>query len=514
MGFDLASAKAVAQSGGGFDLASAKPVQSPSANLAEGEGLLRQFAHGASFGWDDELAGAASALTGGDYQSAKDAYARERDAYRAENPKSSFAANMAGGVMMAGGVGGKAAGALKGAPIAGKAAQALATMSKPAQAATIGGAAGAAQGLAQGAGDAESGHRLEGAAKGAAIGAAAGAVLSPLVLAGGRLIGSMASGGAKSTAPSAAALKAAASGKYDEARALGLQITPDAVQSASARMRQALDDAGYRDYLAPKVYRAIGELDQAGEGQAATLADLEGVRRLLGKAGGDIAERDAARQAIQGLDDFAHGLTPAYVLAGDATQAGALLNEARGNYAAAMRLGRVAGATEKAERQAASAGSGGNIDNATRQQFKAILNNPKAARGFSPDELAQMEAIVRGTPAGNVARLFGKLAPTGVVSGALSSGAGLAAGGPVGAVVAPAVGIAAKKMGDASTRRQVAKLAEMVANRSPLAEASAPSANLRANLLSPTEAAIAAITAQQGGSRLAPLASRNRSRTR
>ena len=479
------------------------PKPSPSANLLPGEGALRQFAHGASFGFDDELAGAVSALTGGDYQSAKDAYARERDAYKVENPKTSFALNLAGGAAMGGGL---AAGAAKTA-LGARAAQAAATLSKPAQLAAVGGATGAAQGALQGAGDAEEGHRLEGALKGGAIGAAAGAVLSPIALAGAKLARTLTGAAEQNAAPTAAALKSAASDAYDAAHGLGLQLAPQSLQGAASSIRKTLESAGYRDYLAPKVYRALGELDAAGGNQSATLADLEGVRRLLGKAGGDLAEKDAARQAIQGLDEFAHTLTPADVVAGDAAQANALLGEARGNYAAAMRLGRVSTAVEKADRQAAAAGSGANIDNATRQQFKAILNSPKLSRGFSPEELGQMEQIVRGTFVGNAGRLLGKLAPTGIVSGALSSGAGLAAGGVPGAVGLPLIGYLGKFVGDASTRAQVGKLASLVASRSPVGEAQAAARGPLANLLPASEATLAALLGREGGEAGASLAS-------
>ncbi len=55
-----------------------------------------------------------------------------------------------------------------------------------------------------------------------------------------------------------------------------------------------------------------------------------------------------------------------------------------------------------------------------------------------------MRAIV-GSPDQNALRLVGKLAPTGIVSGALSSGAGYQMGGPIGAVAIPATGFAARK---------------------------------------------------------------------
>jgi hypothetical protein len=159
------------------------------------------------------------------------------------------------------------------------------------------------------------------------------------------------------------------------------------------------------------------------------------------------------------------------ILSGDAKAAAAAWKEARGNYSTAMRLEDVAKAVLKAKRQADAAGSGGNIDNNTRQQFKSILNNENKMRGFTAEEKAQMESIVAGTTGGNAARLVGKAAPTGIVSGTLSGGAGFAAGGPVGAVLVPLAGYIGKKMGDRSTSNQVKVLEEMIRSRAPVAKA-------------------------------------------
>ena len=176
--------------------AEAAPKPSPSANLLPGEGALRQFAHGASFGFDAKLAGLVSAATGGDYQSARDAYEREADAYRVENPKTSFALNLAGGVASGTGIAstvGKLAAAGRAATAAGgvaapaeqaamNVAQTFASGPKWWQLAKIGGAAGAAQGV----GEAQDsvGDYAKGIGGGAAAGAVLGAVLPPVVGAG------------------------------------------------------------------------------------------------------------------------------------------------------------------------------------------------------------------------------------------------------------------------------------------------------------------------------------------
>lgn len=112
---------------------------------------------------------------------------------------------------------------------------------------------------------------------------------------------------------------------------------------------------------------------------------------------------------------------------------------------------------EKAELRAASTGSGGNADNATRQNLRRILEKE---RGLKPDEKAALETVVRGTTGQNALRLAGKLSP---------SGNGLmAALGVGGAMVNPALGalslggMGAKAAADAMTGKNVNKLVEIL----------------------------------------------------
>lgn len=119
-------------------------------------------------------------------------------------------------------------------------------------------------------------------------------------------------------------------------------------------------------------------------------------------------------------------------------------------------------ATTRAQRRAASTGSGGNEINATRQNVRALLDNPRKSRGFTAEERASMEEVVRGTPSGNVARSLSRFAPT---SGGLS--AMLNVGGAVAApsVALPIAGATelAKFYGERSTRRSVDNLVNLLA---------------------------------------------------
>lgn len=272
--------------------------------------------------------------------------------------------------------------------------------------------------------------------------------------------------------PTAAEIKGVAQQGYEQAKNMGVEIAPQSIQNSTRGLISNLAEKGIDAELAPKTFSILKKLENPPADSVATIANMESARRALGNAAKDFTnptEQLAAKRAQSHLDDYLEGLGSKDVLSGDAAGAAKILGEARGNYAAAKRSERVAEALTKADRQAASAGSGGNIDNATRQQLKSILNSPKKSAGYSADELAQMERVVEGTRTGNIARLIGKAAPTGVVSGGLSSGAGYAVGGPIGAIAVPTAGYLAKKIADKSTERQARILDEMIRSRAPMA---------------------------------------------
>ena len=118
---------------------------------------------------------------------------------------------------------------------------------------------------------------------------------------------------------------------------------------------------------------------------------------------------------------------------------------------------------ERAGLRAASTGSGGNIENATRQELRKILTSDRLRRGFSPDELAAIKDAVVGTKGQNALRLLGKLSPEGnglslilhLLGGTMSGGATipLAVGGMV-----------AKRGADAMARNSAQIAEAMIAN--------------------------------------------------
>jgi hypothetical protein len=331
--------------------------------------------------------------------------------------------------------------------------------------ALAGAKSGAIYGAIGGAGegtDAES--RATGAATGALLGGAVGAPLGAVLPAGK----------AATSVATSAELKAAAKAGFESAPVKELEVAPRAISEFGQGLRAKLNEAGIDENLAPKTFGVLSKVEAVpADAAAVTGANIQSLRRTFQMAAGspDKTERMAASKVIDAIDELIPNIAARDILSGDPKAAAQAWATARGNYAAAMRSDEIAKAVIKAQRQAESAGSGANIDNATRQNFKAILNNDKRSRGFNAEELAAMEQAVRGTTWGNFARLIGKAAPTGIVSGALSGGAGLAAGGPAGAILLPLAGLIGKKIGDRSTANQVAKLEELVRSRAPLSNA-------------------------------------------
>lgn len=307
-----------------------------------------------------------------------------------------------------------------------------------------------------------------------------------------RVASSLAPAVAASGPPTREALQTAATAGYDQARNLGVEIKPSSVSNLSGSIRSGLENEGIHGELAPKTHAILAKLATPPEGSVATISNLETVRRSLGHAAKDFqnpTEQLAASRAIEHLDGYLANLAQPDLLAGDAAGAAKVLTDARGNYAAAKRSERITDASETADLNAAAANSGQNIGNATRQRINSILKSDKLSRGYSPDELAQMEQVVRGTFTGNTARKLGNLlGGGGGLGAAVVGGIGGVATAPMGGwgAAAPLLGVALKGVEKSSVKRQTNALDEMVRSRSPLADALSADT---AMALTPTQAA-------------------------
>lgn len=405
--------------------------------------ILDPFVQGTTFGFADEMRGAVqgglAAAQGGDFGStynqvvdeSRNALDREREV----NPWGSVAAEVAGAIPT---------GMVAGGQLAGKGATLLGRVGTGA---LVGGAQGGVYGAGAANGDLE--DRAKGAAFGGATGAAIGGAI-PVVEQGFKAL-------------------------FGRVGAVMPEI--DDLYQNKNNAYAAVDKSGFRysaaqyDDLVNDIYRRVGAdnidpnrdgahklaismLDRLNNRSAPmSLGELDQLRQVIRRDvidAGSKPDMHFGELMLDAIDDF-------IAKAGGSEVIGA----ARSAHQTLRKSELLADAVEKAYLNASSSGSGGNIDNALRQQIKQILTNPSKARGFTAAELAAMKKIVEG--GGSVQgllRLVGKLSPSG--NGLMAAlGLGATAMNPTMAVPV-GVGLAAKGLADNATKGGVQALQRSV----------------------------------------------------
>jgi hypothetical protein len=307
--------------------------------------------------------------------------------------------------------------------------------------------------------------------------------------------------------------------KYNAAHGFGIEIDKKPVADLANDIISDLQNDGFRSINAPGAFSTINELKNP-VGANVTLGDFDSVRKALGKMGRGMGanaptERAAASRAISAMDDYLENLSPGDVNVNPqfAGRVSDMIKDARTDYGAGRRLQTINDLEEAAVDRAASTYAGGNVNNASRQNLRWIIDprHPERQRGFTDDEINAMRQVVRGTAFGNVTRYLGKLAPTGIVSGKLGIELGAAAGavygqqhgdpltgGLIGAVGLPVFGKINKVLGDRSTARGYADVKRMIGQRSTLGAAQTPPARIGFTGAAPAAALVQGFRGQQG----------------
>lgn len=413
--------------------------------------IVRLGANAMTLGLADRIASAAGGTT------LQEEQARSQQA--ADRAGSAGIAAQIGGTMLPAGVLAKGVGA------------AVPALAKAGGALGLAGRTGsmAAQGAALGATEAAIGEKDIG--DGALYGGIAGAL--------GNVAGEGISAGVRRVAgafnkapavPTRESLEALKNQAYAAADNAGVIYSPAAVDRLNQRVASELSKIGFDPALQPGATVALKRIQDL-TGQNVTLTGLDTVRKIAsnGFVPGNKSNNSAISKIIDAIDDVMENPAAADVLTGNGAAAGRVLTDARDYASRLAKLNKVEDAVSRADLRAASTGSGGNADNATRQNLRRILENP---RGFKADERAALDTAVRGTAGQNALRLAGKLSP---------SGNGLmAALGVGGAMVNPMIGVAslggmgAKALADRSTAANVQELARVIAAGGSRAATQAP----------------------------------------
>lgn len=273
-------------------------------------------------------------------------------------------------------------------------------------------------------------------------------------------------------APDIQALQATKSAAYKAVDDAGVQYAPAAVQKMVGDVAGELDKANISPLIHPKASAVLSKLqDLAHNGQPPTLTELDQMRQFVRRDLMDPKNSDGeqfmGRKIIDGIDQLVDGAKPADLISGDPQQAAQLIGAARRANTIYRKAESIQDAVASARLRAGSTGSGGNVENATRQ---AIRQQLEKMPGLTDDEQDAMRQIVLGTPAQNSARLAGKLSPQGNGLMATMSLSETALGGMFGGThgaaagaVPAAVGMVAKTVSDAMAARKVNALLRLVA---------------------------------------------------
>lgn len=387
---------------------------------------------GASLGFLDEIVGAGAAVIPGGkgYTEARDDARSHINEIKERNPKSFLAGELGGGVAT-GGAGGARTAGLKGS---------------------------AALGAAYGAGTADSGFkdRLQGAAIGGGLGAGmhfgadkVGKAIAPLLKSKPKTSKAM---------PSLDDLRATKNRLYQQADQQGATYSPQQLKTLFRAVDDEIPTQGLGRITGRTHPTTNAMLKQIG-GQTdnpATLTDLDRLRQLSGSA----AVTNPADQRLSGIirqniDEFAEATTPA-----SGGNAAPILKQARAANSQFRKAELLEEQLYKGINRAARNGSGGNEQNAIRQNISRILDNKKLRRGFSDDEIAQMETVVRGGSAQNLTRLVGKLSPEGNGLMAMLGIGGTAINPAMG--LASGAGFVSKRASDKMAKNSIDDLVRLV----------------------------------------------------
>ena len=322
---------------------------------------------------------------------------------------------------------------------------------------------GAPLGALYGAGEGEGlKERAANAATGAVGGAVAGAAL-PTVAAGVR----GAFGRRTVSGPTVDQLRQQADAFYTQMDRAGVQLAGPAFQRIAQNVAVRARNAGVDPSVHPRVTGALRRLqaDASGARGSAipTLRHMDTLRQIMRDAAGDPGERRIARIMVEGLDDNLNRLQPRDIVAGNRQAGLTAVREARQLWQRMRKGELIDNLFENARDRTGANYTQAGLHTAVRQEFRALAKRIRQGqeRGWTNDERAAIQRVVRGGPVENVLRLVGKAAPRGVIS-ATPSIAGAMYFDPVTGAVIAGTGEVSKRAATAMGMRNADRVSDLV----------------------------------------------------
>jgi hypothetical protein len=258
--------------------------------------------------------------------------------------------------------------------------------------------------------------------------------------------------------PTSESLAAQKSAAYQAVEGAGVTYSPRDIRASV----DGLVGKMRADHLDPELHpkaSALLKILERDKGKPMTLTQLDQKRQLIRREvmNGSDGEKHFGGMMIDAIDELI-----------ESNQAGgAVMREAREANTRFRKVEAVEDAVETARNRVGGTGSGGNIDNAVRQNLRRVMEK---TRNLTPQEQAALQSIVRGGKGQNALRAVGKLAPGGNGLSTWANIGSASAFGPLGALPAIA-GSVAKGAADGMTMRKMDNLVRLMARGGPQARA-------------------------------------------
>lgn len=353
---------------------------------------------------------------GFDYGANLDAERRANDELRARHP---VLANLGQGT-------GAALSALA-VPAAalGRYAQGAGVLGRTALGSAAGAALGGVQGLSAAPDLAGAGQAFESGVQGAAGGAALGALFPAGAALIGKAVHPLAAALQKSGGQAElAALEAAKNAAYKNIESLDIKYTPKAFAALVSKIKSDAKASGIDPSLHQGAWSAIGGMSaRAKEETPVSLPELDRIRQIVWRDAGSSPQKGDRffGSKIRGrIDEFIAEAAPAGRAGATAQEGGDAIRTARDLASRQFKAEAVNDALNKAEIRAHVSGTGGNIENATRQRLAAIIEKEP----WTGDEKKQLLQSVLGTRARDALRQASRLSPIGNALTTLLEGGG------------------------------------------------------------------------------------------
>jgi hypothetical protein len=309
------------------------------------------------------------------------------------------------------------------------------------------------------------------------LAAASSAATNPVVLGLGAAGGAVAPSAKVPAKPAARAtvdgLRAQKQAAYQAVDDMGIAYTPDASKTLAQGIKDELTAAHISPTRHPKAYSMMQDVVERLSGdEPVTMTTLDQLRQEVSR---DLTgPRSDPPEALMGgkikrnIDEFVDSAGPDQMANGDAQDAAKAISTARDLNSRYRKVEAVQNARTSAELRAGSTGSGGNVNNATRQNLRRLVdpNSSARIRNLTPDENNALNTAIVGTKPQNLLRQAGKLSPEG--NGLMMAGhiaAAVPSGGTSGLIAI--AGALSKHIADRQTARQVENLIQLMGRGAP-----------------------------------------------